>query len=146
MGSEPTEGVVEDLPATCLRSLRKVDWLTGSVVLAAAFHPDTRTADDRPDGGAEVSVNWEDDHTVESKALAEFPLAAHGLARLARAEVKRLNGVPGCIEALLCERHAQPGNPHHGNVVFRRGLSKQHTAMIAAALAVVSTHVPTTRA
>jgi hypothetical protein len=125
-----------------LRSLRKADWVSGSSILAAAFVPDGRTAEERADGGAEVSVNWEDDEHVEGRALAEFPKAAHGLARLARAQIERLNALPGARSALLCERQMLQNNPHHGNVVFRQGLSKLHTAMIAGALALASAHVP----
>jgi len=125
-----------------LRSLRKADWVNGGVVLTAAFVPDTRTAEERADGGGEVSVNWEDHERVEGFALGEFPQAAHGLARLPRAQVDRVNGLPGSLATLMCERRVRDDNPHHGNVVFRRGLGKPHTAMIAGALALASSHVP----
>jgi hypothetical protein len=124
-----------------LRGLRKGDWVSGGVILTAAFLPDTRTVEGRADGGMEVSINWEDDASVETRALAEWPQAAHGVARLPRAEVDRLNGIQSCLDALLCERQKLEDNPHHGNVVFRSGLAKLHVAMIAGALALASSHV-----
>jgi hypothetical protein len=132
------------LPASCLRGLKKADWVKDSIVLTAAFLPDERTAENRQDGGAEVSVHWEDDSTVEQRALADARQAAHGLARLQRARIDWLNGVENCLAALLCERRKLETNPHHGNVVFRAGLGKTHVGMIAGALALASCHVPRT--
>lgn len=142
MGPGELADEVDNLPQTCLRGLKKADWVKDGSILTPAFLPDQRTAEARADGGQEVSVDWEDDDNVEARALAQWRQAAHGLARLPRSEADRINRMPNTLRALLCERYRLDDNPHHGNIVFTRGLAKHHIPMIASALALASTHVP----
>lgn len=139
--SAPTaDELVPDLPKSCLRALRKQDWVTGGRVALHAFMPDDRTAKTRDDGGREVSVNWEDHPTAVLAFTLKDKNAAHGVARLPRAGIERTNSRPGAApNALWCERKEVPGNPHHGNVLIRVGLEKVMTTMIASALALEST-------
>jgi hypothetical protein len=136
-----------EYPEFCLRGLRKQDHVTPEGISGLAFAPDPRTAESRPDRGLETSVNWEDDERVVEFTLHErsdtgSPAYPFGIARLPRQQMDRLNGQPGSRNALSYERAALPGNPYHGNIVFRAGLSKPTLRMIAGALALSATHVP----
>src|SRR5712692_7828191 len=76
------------LPVSCLRGLRKADWVDEqSLIQTAAFIPDVRTAGTRKDGGKETSVNWEDDADVESFTLSNKNNAQHGAARISTFEI-----------------------------------------------------------
>lgn len=112
-------------------------------MLQEAFLPDPRTAKDREDSGEETSVDWEDDAEVATKALRRSN-AAFGLARLAVSDIDYVNRGANTINALLTERAPEPDNLHHGNLVFRAGLPKRVTRMIANTLGLVSTYVPPT--
>ncbi len=100
--------------------------------------PDDNTAASRSDGGAETSVNWEDDDTVLPDTQRHSN-AAHGVARVQLSEIRRINNAPNTRDALLAERTA--GDPHHGNIVYRRDLAKLHRKMIATALALDCTFI-----
>src|SRR6266545_1880825 len=74
---------VDALPESCLRGLRKQDWVDDQFIISsAAFEPDRRTATGRKDGGKETSVNWEDNSNVESFTLEDKNNAQYGAARI----------------------------------------------------------------
>lgn len=112
------------------------------MVHAEAFLPDPRTAALRNDNGAEVSINWEDNAGVLGGTLAVKASSAFGVARISREAIDHENKTPGCNGALSYERHEVDGNEHHGNIVFRAGLSQVVTRMIATALAMNSYFLP----
>jgi len=139
-----------EFPDSCLRGLHKKDYLTVRGVSAAAFEPDPRTAADREDGGQETSINWEDDETVQELTLSQRDARGnicypHGIARLPRAWIDRVNELPGSESTLTYERRPtladpdRPDNPYHGNLVFRADLPTRAVRMIAGALALAAT-------
>jgi hypothetical protein len=136
----------EELPAACLRGLKKQTWVTAeNRVETAAFVPDGRTAEKREDKGKEVSVNWEDNDTVLDMTFENRMQTAHGVARLQRSEVNALNVKTPPPPVVVYERRRDdqnPDNKHHGNLVYRDGLSPPLEKMIAAALALASEFVP----
>lgn len=117
----------DGLPFTCLRGLRKQDWVTPEGIVASpAFVPDKKKTGEaaRADGGKEVSVNWEDNDQVLPLTFKGH--GQHGAARLNRRAVGAVNQKAPPPVAILCERRLaddQPDNPHHRNLVFRDGLS-----------------------
>jgi hypothetical protein len=135
-----------DFPASCLRGIRKQNQITPEGgVSAEVFYPDRRTAENRKDGGAEISINWEDEETVlvftlEFKVGGQYQFP-HGAVRLALSEIDRINRLPSSTGALTYERTPLPDNPHHGNIVFRAGLSKPMERMVAATLALAASTV-----
>lgn len=103
--------------------------------------PDEDTADERPDGGMEGSVNWEDDGTVLPLTLKQ-PNSGFGVARVLVAEMKRISRGANVLGALSWERRLEPGNPFHGNMVYRKGLPRLQQKMIATALTIDCTFLP----
>jgi hypothetical protein len=132
-----------DFPDNCLRGVRKQEFITPEGgVSSAVFHPDFRTSESRADGGAELSINWEDNETVleftinlKSNGYYQF---AYGAVRLPRQEIDHINRFPSSMDGLSYERAPLPDNPYHGNIVFRQDLSKPTVKMVAAALALAS--------
>jgi len=108
--------------------------IDGRFVDTRAFMPNVKTAASRSDGGAEVSVNWEDTSEVQGFTLADLTVARYGAARLARAIVDDVSAHTPFPDALACERKRARGNPHHGNIVYRASMPKRLHTMIAAAL------------
>ncbi len=103
-----------------------------------AFTPDKKKVGEgaRADGGKEVSVNWEDHDGV--LAITFKVHGQHGAARLSRKALGTVSQKAPAPLAICCERQPaddQPDNPHHGNLVFRDGLSAPLEKMLAAALA-----------
>ena len=103
-----------------------------------AFTPDKKKVGEaaRADGGKEVSVNWEDHEQVLPLTFKVH--GQHGAARLNRKTVAAVSQKAPAPIAISCERRLaedQPDNPHHGNLVFRDGLSGPLEKMLAAALA-----------
>ena len=102
-----------------------------------AFLPDPRTSAARTDGGSEVSVNWHDDagdvlaFTMTDKKNSQF-----GVAILPEGQLRNLSAW-NLQAAVTAERDPLPGNPYHGNLVFRAGLSQQNIRMLAGLLAFV---------
>jgi hypothetical protein len=133
-----------DLPAYCLRGLRKADWVIDQAVIATeAFIPDPRTAKTRSDGGKETSINWEDTAEVEKFTFADKQNAQHGLARLATAAILHISRtVPGITMPLNCERQPLPKNDYHGNIVYSAKVNPKVEKMLAAALALKGQFVP----
>jgi hypothetical protein len=134
-----------EFPTHCLRGIRKKEYFVqGTHVLSTgAFEPDPRTADHRADGGAETSINWEDDPSVVAFTLRNHQVAAHGVARLPRQVIEEANRLPNLASfaggfdslALFYERASLPDNHHHGNIVFARQLPKQLVRLLAGYLA-----------
>jgi hypothetical protein len=121
------------LPHACLRGLRKKDWVVEDAVSTLAF---TSEVVERKDGGREVSVNWEDDAGVEARTLSQ-PNAQHGAARVTVSRIEQIN--EGTAPPWLgCERAALEDNPHHGNIVYGKSVTKHVEKMIAATLALHS--------
>ena len=133
-----------ELPAYCLRGLRKADWVIDQAVIATeAFIPDARTAKTRGDGGKETSVNWEDKPEVEKFTLADKHNAQHGAARLATTAILHVSStVPGISMPLNCERQRLPKNDYHGNIVYSAKVNSKVEKMLAAALALRGQFVP----
>ena len=135
-----------NFPDNCIRGVRKQDHVTAEGgVASVVFQPDSRTAENRADGGAETSINWEDDETVldftlNHKINGQYQFA-HGAVRLARREIDRINRHPASTNSLTYERAPLPDNAYHGNIVFRKDLSKPTIKMIASALALASSSV-----
>ena len=112
------------------------------MILWEAFLPDERTAARRADGGSETSVNWEDTESVADLTRRQ-PGSSMGVARLSLAEIRRIARGPNVKDALLAERKIDDvANPHHGNLVFPKGMPKVQMKMIANALALESVFVP----
>lgn len=109
--------------------------MTGEAVSTEAFLPDPRTAENRPDGARETSIDWEDDSEVLHRAFARRDQSAHGIARVSRSEMDRIRRLRSCVDQFSYERHEIDGNPHHGNLLFARTCSKPIEKMIASALA-----------
>jgi len=133
-----------NLPATCLRGLRKADWVDGrSLIATEAFLPNRKSAETRQDGGFETSVNWEDDFNVESFTLADKGNAQYGAARLSTAHISHTSQVVAAVKgSLSCERQSIPGkNPYHGNIVYAAYVSKRLEKQLAAMLALSSEFV-----
>jgi hypothetical protein len=136
-----------EYPDHCIRGIRKKDyWFEDTdTVSAALYEPDTRTKDDREDGGIETSINWEDD----DKAL-EFSLRIrdeknptqlafpYGAVRLARKVLDEVNESISTVNTILYERQKLPDNDYHGNIVFKSGVPKHTRTMIATVFAFYS--------
>ena len=149
-GSTRTESVSHDdvktvtgLPNSCLRGLRKLDWVDDQFIISsAAFEPDPKTAKLRPDGGKETSVNWEDDSNVESFTLNDKNTAQFGAARIFTAHIVQMSSrAAAVVMPLSCERQRIPGNEYHGNIVFSANLNKRVERLLAASLALHSKFV-----
>lgn len=102
--------------------------------------PDTDTASGRADGGEETSVNWEDNVTVLERTQKQQN-AQHGVARVPRAHIDWVRTRRQTLDAVSGERARLPDNPHHGNLVFRRGLTKALKKQVANALALEAEHI-----
>ncbi len=94
-----------------------------------------------PEREREVSINWEDDPTVEQITLADNKNAQHGAARLRRVSIERMCKVAAAHRPLMWERKETPDNPHHGNIIYSESLSRPAQRMLAAALALHSEYV-----
>lgn len=130
----------DTFPDHFVRGLRRQDHVTAEGVSLLAFVPDRRTARDRADNGQEASVNWEDDDTVVDFTLDErdeqgLPKYIYGVARLETKWIDDVNGYPGTRDMLARERAPLPGNPYHGNIVFRGNAEAIVIKMVAANLA-----------
>ena len=134
---------VVDLPDSCLRGLRKQDWVDDRFIIsAAAFEPDPRTSMLRTDGGKETSVNWEDDSNVERFTLSDKSTAQFGAARISTVHIVQTSTRTAAVVApLLCERKRIPGNDYHGNIVYSANLNKRMERLLAASLALQSRFV-----
>jgi len=120
-------------PDHCLRGLRKKEHLTpdGNAIYTAAYLPDSRTSENRQDGCAETSINWEDDASALSFTLKQSS-SAHGVARLRKDEIyepARKN--PALKNLVFYERVPMDGNPHHGNIVFAKEAQQHQIKTIA---------------
>ena len=136
--------IVSDLPNSCLRGLRKANWVDDRLLIATeAFIPDRRTAAIRQDGGKETSVNWEDDSQVEGFTLADKSNAQYGAARISTAHIIRTsNTVVAIATPLSCERQRLPKNQYHGNIVYSVDVNARMEKMLAAALGLRNRFVP----
>ena len=135
---------VNDLPNSCLRGLRKPNWVLDDRFLIAtdAFIPHPRTAAGREDGGKETSVNWEDDSQVENFTLADKSTAQYGAARISTVHIVEISDtVVAVTRPLSCERQRLPGNQYHGNIVYSAKVNSKMEKMLAAALALKSKFV-----
>ena len=138
---------VDDLPSTCLRGLRRKDWVDDDGLVATiAFIPDPKTAEQRQDRGLETSVNWEDDSSVEGFTLADYSNAQHGAARISTADIEHTSLTARAVDRpLSCERKPQASNLYHGNIVYSAGAHKVVQKQLAATLALKSRLVPPAR-
>jgi hypothetical protein len=134
---------MSEYPATCLRGLRKADWIEDNIIQTPAFLPDKRSSETREDGGQETSINWEDDTGVVLFTLSNEATARHGAARISLEGIRATSDQTAPVKnPLLWERKPISGNDHHGNIVFKAEVNKRLTVMLAASLATKSTFVP----
>lgn len=131
------------LPNSCLRGLRRQDWVDDQFIISsAAFEPDPRTSARRSDGGKETSVNWEDDSNVERFTLDDKSTAQYGAARIDTAHIVQTSSrAAAVVTPLSCERQRIPGNDYHGNIVYAPNLNKRMERLLAASLALQSRFV-----
>jgi hypothetical protein len=104
--------------------------------------PNQASAKERPDGGMETSVNWEDAPEALMVTFRDRGNSEHGVARLRRHHIERVSEDATTPRLVTCERSELPSNPYHGNLVFKAGIPKQVQRMVAAALALNSAYVP----
>lgn len=139
----------DQLPNSLIRGVSEKKKLTsdGRYAAATLFYPDERTANERDDGGFEVSVNWEDDDSVVRFTLNyrenENIKFAHGVVRLSCDVIERINISPQSVDGLTRERDRLDNNPYHGNIVFRNDLPKNVMRSISGALALFASSVIT---
>ena len=137
-----------DFPNYCIRGIRKKSFFYDDTDTAssALYIPDSRTSKDRSDGGSETSINWEDNDKVleftlqslDENSLIAFP---YGAVRLARNALDDVNKLASTINTITYERQERPGNPYHGNIVYKSGLAHHIITMIANVLAASSSNV-----
>jgi hypothetical protein len=133
---------VINFPDTCLRGLRKPEWLDENIIQTPAFVPDHRTAQTRVDGGQETSINWEDDEQVEKFTLSNDN-GKYGAARISTVLIQSTSDEAKMVKnPLFYERKRLDGNDYHGNIVFKARLKNHTVKMLAAALALKSEFVP----
>lgn len=137
---------LRDLPISCLRGLRKQDWVDDRFIISSeAFEPDPRTAAKRRDGGKETSINWEDDVEAEKFTLADKNNARYGAARIMTDQIVQTSNTAAALAMpLLCERQRLPENHYHCNIIYSANLNKRGERLLAAALALKSQFVPST--
>jgi hypothetical protein len=123
---------MDEYPDFCLRGLSKNDIdISNNSPTSNAFYPEEKTAMNRPDGGMEKSINWEDDAAAVEVTLRAFPT---GYARIARSAIEKVKSLPGVNNSLSYERAPLQNNRYHGNIVYRRGLTRSHMRAISSAL------------
>lgn len=132
--------VTDDLPSACLRGIRVPKWVEGNAVLFEAFIPDSNTSASREDKGEETSVNWEDDGDVLARTQREQN-AQHGVARVLKENIEYVRTRRQTLDMLFGERREIEGNRHHGNIVFKAGLTKALKKAAANALAIDAEYV-----
>lgn len=139
----------ESYPPSCLRGLRKRDWIVedprrGPTVHGGAFEPDPpQGSRDWSDGWFEISVNWEDDTTIVEAARSQrssrdLPLNPYGVARLAVEDIEHARVFLRTANDLRYERRSLPNLPHHGNLLIAGELPRATQRMIAGTLALMS--------
>ena len=109
--------------------------MNGGVVQTQAFIPDPTTSGGTNNEFCETSINWEDNETVLAFTLERRLQSEHGVARLSRTQLDRVRQLRNCLGQLAYERKIEDGNPHHGNLLYRKGCTKPIEKMIASALA-----------
>lgn len=124
------------LPGTFLRGIRKRDFINddGSAHYTAFEPPKANPR--RNDGGAELSVNWEDDSGALELLFRDRSNSEGGVARVSLKVLGVVNAAPAAKpDALRPERAPTKGNSYHGNIVFRGDLGKPLVRLIAGTLA-----------
>ena len=130
-------------PNSCLRGIRKSDWLTDDgKVLGIAFEPNFKPKEDqrRTDGYWDASINWEDSNEVV--AITRNDKSGNGQYGVIRVQREGLDysktqlGVDDSGRHMFdYERAPLRGNPYHGNILFLESLGRQHARMVAGAIA-----------
>lgn len=140
-----------DFPENCIRGIREKKYINpdGVTVFAALFTPYEKTAGNREDGCMETSINWEDNEEVMSFTLnyrvngdtnLAFP---NGAVRIPIEKMDAINTFDATRDSIFYERARISGNEYHGNIVFRKHLSKNQITFIANMLAAASSKVYT---
>lgn len=132
-----------DYADTCIRGVRKAEWIDGDIISSLVFEPDFRTCDQRDDRGYETSINWEDNDQAVSYTLRQ-PIAKFGALRLPRKAIDRVNEKPQSTNSLKYERKISQDNrdnPYHGNIVYLHDVPKPKIKQIAATLALEITDI-----
>lgn len=136
-----------------LRGVKKRKEIVGDGLASASlFEPDSRTSEEREDGGEELSINWEDNEEVVLFTL-EFRIRnqrqyLHGVFRFPRNAIEIVNSFNTSINALMCERDPLPKteeheeNPYHGNIVYIANLPGITRKRIIGTLAMTAEYIP----
>ena len=140
-----------DFPDNCIRGIAKRTQISidRANVLAAVFMPNSKTAETREDGCQETSINWEDNEEVMSFTLNHRPSPdqffsyPNGAVRVPRAKIDDINTFNGTQDGVFYERQKIPGNDYHGNIVFKKELTKTQINFIANMLAAASSNIHT---
>jgi hypothetical protein len=148
----PAEESAQGFPASCLRGIRKRDWLyqstIGLCVHQEAFMPGERcTLEGEGSGWFETSINWEDDDhavafTQAQRSEKGSPLNPHGVVRLSLAAIDNCMANTPIPKTFARERRMLTDNRYHGNLLFEPSLPKQMIRMLAGTLALASKLVP----
>lgn len=97
----------------------------------------------------ETSINWEDNDGVMSFTLnyrvnGETNLAfPNGAVRVPTEKLDAINTFDGTRDSIFYERAKIAGNDYHGNIVFKKHLSKTQINFIINMLAAASSKVRT---
>lgn len=139
-----------DFPDYCIRGIKKESEINKETDTASAalFLPNTKKEALRADGSMEVSINWEDEVSVDEVGVLDFTLQypddknpttlafPHGAVKLSRSALDDVNGHPATPNTISYERQEIVGkNPYHGNIIYRTGLPSPTRTMIANVLA-----------
>jgi len=65
----------------------------------------------------------------------------HGAVRVSRAKIDDINTFNGTQDGVFYERQKIPGNEYHGNLVFKKKLTKNQITFIANMLAAASSNI-----
>ena len=130
-------------PDNCIRGVQNDNYLEKDGWAAShLFHFDL-LADNRGDGWAELSINWEDDDQAIAATLRQTrndgePQFSAGAAILKRAEIDHISERPYFKGLLRYERQKEVGNDYHGNLLLRPETDKAVMKRIAATIATLA--------
>ena len=132
-----------NVPDSCLRGLRKRDWVQeDGTVATEALMPDKNTGAERADGMIETSINWEDDEKAIEVLLTNRNGSAYGSARLETKHLQQAMKIPANVDMLSYERREENGNVYHGNILFSADAPPYRKRAVASFLAMVCAFVP----
>jgi hypothetical protein len=121
-----------DYPPTCLRGIPNKEpqyFSTTGDITGYIFRPHSEQKPNKA-GWYELSINWEDDDTVEKFTLQTLRDNGSikykgGVARVGRNRIERLGKIEQFNGYIGYERSPLPDNPFHGNVLLHQDKVKQ---------------------